>query len=248
MPFLLILSIICQILCGFHVVKTGQDRYWIFLIILAPGVGCLIYLFSTMLPSMIGTRGGQKAIKKLHNTINPTRNLKALRDALSIRDTAQTRTNLADELLALEQYEEAITHYRCALSGINTQAPETALKMAQAQFAIKDYAGCQQSLKDLLANNPGYQSQDGHLLQARALQEQGNLDAAAQTYEQLVEYYSGPDARFYYATLLKQQNRIPEAKEQLEEIQTYVRIAPKFYKQYHKACLSQVKRMLKELE
>lgn len=248
MPIIFIVSVICQLLCGFHVVKTGQDRYWLFLIIIAPFIGCAIYALAVMLPSTLGTRSGKNAIKKLHNTVNPTRNLKALRSELTLRDTAQSRTNLADELLELGQYEEAVVHYEKALTGTNASNPETLLKLAQAQFMLKNYAQCLESLKNLLANNPGYVSQEGHLLQARALQEQGDLQAAQDSYKQLVEYYSGPAARYHYATLLVQQNRIREAKEQLEEIQLYVHIAPQFYKNFHKEYLSKVKQLLKTLD
>ncbi|RUS67458.1 Lipopolysaccharide assembly protein B [Saezia sanguinis] len=248
MPIIFAFTIICQIICIIHVFKTGQERAWLIPIIFALLLGCAVYALMVIAPGMLGTRQGKRAVKKLSHTINAPRNLRTLRGELSLRDTAQSRVNLADELVELGQYDEAITHYQEALSGGDAHNPDTLLKLAQAQFQAKDYTGCLASLKDLLQNNPGYISQDGHLLQARALHELGELDQAAQTYQQLVEYYSGPDARYFYAKLLQQQNRPAEARQQLEEIQNYARIAPKFYKQMHRDCLAQANRLLKNLE
>ena len=50
MPILALLLIACQVFCGLHVVRSGQERYWLYLIIALPGLGCLIYALGIMLP------------------------------------------------------------------------------------------------------------------------------------------------------------------------------------------------------
>ena len=101
MPLLALLLIACQIICGLHVVRSGQERNWLYLIIALPGLGCLIYFLSIMLPDLLGSRSGRRAVNRLHDRLDPQRHLRALRDALELSDTRETRVQLADELLRL---------------------------------------------------------------------------------------------------------------------------------------------------
>ena len=56
MPLLALLLIACQIICGLHVVRSGQERYWLYLIIALPGLGCLIYFLGIMAPDLLRSR------------------------------------------------------------------------------------------------------------------------------------------------------------------------------------------------
>ena len=193
MPLLALLIIACQVTCGLHVVRSGQDRYWLYLIIALPGIGCLIYFLGIMLPELLGSRRGRRALGKLHDSIDPQRHLRALRDELEIRDTRDTRVNLADELLRMGQAQEAAQHYQQALRGIHSDAPDILLGLARARFALGDFAGCQASLDQLIAQNPDFRSADGHLLYARALEAQGNDLKAEEEYRVLGSYCTSPE-------------------------------------------------------
>lgn len=112
MLLLALLVIACQVTCGLNVFRSGQERYWIYLIIALPVLGCLIYFLGIMLTDMLSSHRRRRTINRLHNRIDPERHLRALRDELEIRDTRDTRVNLAEELLRMGQGEEAAKHYR----------------------------------------------------------------------------------------------------------------------------------------
>ncbi|MGL4667073.1 MAG: tetratricopeptide repeat protein [Saezia sp.] len=247
MPIFFIASLAAQIFCGYHVVKTGQDKYWLYLIILAPGIGCLVYALAIMLPSMSKSHQGKKTIRAIQKTIDPRRNIRALQDELTLRDTPQLREHLGNEYFALEQYDEAIAEYKKSLVGPNQGNPDTLLKLAHAYFDNGAYDQCLQSLTTLLELNPSYESQEGHLLQAQAQQQKGDFRAAEATYKQVTGYYSGPQAHLCYAKMLHEQQRYKDAKTQLDEILSYARIAPKHYKRFHKECLAEAKKLLDSL-
>ena len=247
MPVIFILSLLVQAFCGYHVVKTGQDKYWLFLIIIAPGIGCLVYALAVMLPSMSRSRQGKQTIRSIQQKIDPTRNIRALQDALCLRDTPQLRESLAHEHMQLKQYDDAIKEYKKALIGPNAGNPDTLLKLAYAYFEHSHYDLCLKTLATLLEHNPSYISQEGHLLQARALHQKGDSAAAEESYKQIIEYCSGPDAHLSYATFLHEQHRDEDAKAQLNEILSYARIAPPHYKRFHKACLAEAKKLLNSL-
>lgn len=50
------LTIIVQILCVMHVVRTGREKWWILLIIFLPIVGMAAYFLIEVLPDMQGDR------------------------------------------------------------------------------------------------------------------------------------------------------------------------------------------------
>jgi len=247
MPILFIASLVAQIFCGYHVVKTGQDKYWLFLILMAPGLGCLIYAVAVMLPSMSNSHQGKQTMRSIQQKIDPTRNIRALQDELTLRDTPQLRESLADEYMTLEQFDEAIEQYQKALTGPNIGNPDTLLKLANAYFDHGNYNQCLQTLAALLEHNPSYISQEGHLLQARALHLKGDFAAAEKSYKQVIDYYSGPQAHLHYANMLYEQQRYKDAKAQLDEILSYARIAPPHYRRFHKACLAEAKKLLNSL-
>lgn len=248
MPLLAIPTIILQIICGAHVIKTGQERYWLYLIIILPGLGCAIYAAAIILPGLLGSYKGRQVVKGVQNKLAPTRNLKSLQNQLTLSDNAETRTALADELASINRYGEAIPHYKAALTGIHAENPEILLKLAFAEFYVDDYLACQNTLDYLIKHNPQFRSQEGHLLYARALQESGNLVKAEEEYKVLVDYYPGSAARYHYAKCLQQQHRTMEAKAQLAEVQNYAQIAPKYYRNIHKAYLADIKKLIKELD
>ncbi|MBU1332164.1 MAG: tetratricopeptide repeat protein [Gammaproteobacteria bacterium] len=248
MPLLALLVIACQVTCGLHVVRSGQERYWLYLIIALPGVGCLIYFLAIMLPDMLGSRSGRRTLNRLHDSIDPERHLRALRDELEIRDTRDTRVNLADELLRTGQAEEAATHYQLALRGIHSDAPDILLGLARARFAHGDFAGCQESLEQLMAKNPDFRSADGHLLYARTLEARGDDLKAEEEYRALSHYFAGPEANYRYALLLRRLGREREAIELLQHIQTHARRAARHYRTLHKEWLELIQKELRSLQ
>jgi hypothetical protein len=74
---------------------------------------------------------------------------------------------------------------------------------------------------------PDYQSADGHLLYARALEEIGRTDEAIEEYKALAGYFPGAEARVRYGLLLDRLDRKTEARMVLSDLLTYMRRAPK---------------------
>lgn len=248
MPVLALLVIACQVTCGLHVVRSGQERYWLYLIIALPGLGCLIYFLGIMLPDLLGSHRGRRTLNRLHDSIDPERHLRALRDELDIRDTRDTRVNLADELLRMGQAEDAAKHYQIALRGIHSDAPDILLGLARARFALGDFAGCQASLDQLIAHNPDFRSTDGHLLYARALEGQGNDLKAEEEYRALGSYSASPEANYRYALLLRRLGRQREAIELLQQIHTHARRSARHYRVLHKEWLDLSQKALLDLQ
>ncbi|MET1078517.1 MAG: tetratricopeptide repeat protein [Pseudomonas sp.] len=247
MPILALLVILCQVACGLHVVRSGQERSWLYLIIALPGLGCLIYGLGVMLPEMLGSRNGRRAVSRVQDKLDPERTLRALRDEVSVGDTPQNRALLGDELLRLGRAEEAANQYQQALRGVHAQAPELLLNLARAEFAQGHAGQCRATLERLIEHNPQYRSADGHLLYARALSQVGETSKAEDEFRALIESFAGPEARYHYAQLLMQQGRAVESRQLLEQIEAYARRAPRYYRNLHKPWLALTRQALQDL-
>ena len=80
MPVLALCEVLVQVYFAVHAVRTGRERQWLFIIIVFPGVGSLIYFFSEYLPDM------QQAarIRKRSFQANSPKHLRYLEDQVEI--------------------------------------------------------------------------------------------------------------------------------------------------------------------
>lgn len=235
-----------QLLCCVHAYRSGQDRYWIFIILCFPGLGCIVYFFMVMLPTTSAEHHGRSFIVRLQDKINPERHLRKLTEELAIAETNQNHYLLANELARLGRFHEALPHYQKALSGIFEHEAPMMLALAKAEFAVQDFAACQQTLEDVMRFNPDFQSADGHLLFARTLVAQEKYAAAEKEFEVLIEYFPGPEARIRYADMLARENRLREANDQYVAVVNIAKRSRAQYRKYHRQWINEANERLKQ--
>ena len=114
--------------------------------------------------------------------------------------------------------DDAVQLYEQCRSGIFKDDPGVLLGLAGAYFATGAFRKVVDTLDHLIASNPDYKSQDGHLLYARAKESLGDITVAIEEYEALCAYYSGAEAKCRYAQLLKQQGDHEQAEKFFREI------------------------------
>ena len=244
MPILGALVILIQIGFAIHVVRTGRETFWIYIIAFLPLLGCAVYFFTQVLPDMGNNHTVRKAGNRLLKAVDPERELRKRKDELEIADTIENRVKLADECIEAGFFTEAITQLeRCRNNGHDD--PDILLKLAQAQMGANNPQACIKTLDDLIAANPSFRSPDGHLLYARALAAANEPERALEEYQALVLSYPGEEARFRYAQLLQQQGQLGKARQVLEEIQLRARRAPNYYRQKEQTWIKQAETMLK---
>jgi len=227
MPIFLILSLLIQIAFAVHVIKTGRDRMWLWIILIFSMLGCIVYFFAEILPELRSSRTGRKATTRVFKTIDPQSELKRLTTNLEISDNVENRVKLAQECVAAELYEQAIELYSTALSGIYQDDPNIMLGLATALFLQGDYIKTKETLNRLIETNPKFKSPDGHLLFARTLEALQENEAALEEYEVVASYYSGYEAKCRYALLLKKQGQTEKAQSLFNEIIKRAKHLPK---------------------
>ena len=62
MPILGAVVLLIQICFAYHALKTGRPYWWLFVIMAAPVVGCVLYYFIEVFPSTRDSRKAEKAV------------------------------------------------------------------------------------------------------------------------------------------------------------------------------------------
>ncbi len=232
MPFIG-LSVIIQLALAAHVVKTGRDRYWIY-IILIPGIGAALYVITQVLPDLGQTKTAHQAKSSLIKAMDPQRELRKRKQQLQLANTLENKLKLADECLEANMPKDAIELYQSSLTGVGEGDPDIMVKLAQAFFADENYTKTLEVLDELIALNPSYNSTDGHLLYARSLEQLKRFDEALEEYAVVAQNFPGEEARVRYGLLLKQCNEEEKANEIFNETINRSQLSPKFYQRKEK--------------
>jgi hypothetical protein len=227
MPFALVLAII-DVTLVVHAARTGRFSPWAYIILMIPGLGALAYVVAELVPEWFGSVQGQKTRRRVVSTLDPERSYRALTDQLAITDTIANRDALATECLALGKFEEAKHHFDDILARPLGEEPVFLLGCARAEFGLDQPAATVATLDELRRRWPDYQSADGHLLYARALEGSGRTDEALEEYKALAGYFPGAEARVRYGMLLGRLGRQADARVVFTDLLTHMRRAPKY--------------------
>ncbi len=218
MPVIGIVIVGLQILCGVHVVRSGRPVWWLYIIILAPVLGCLIYAAAEMLPELAGGRRARRLKDDVKNLIDPDRRRRALQDRLDTADTADNKLALAVEYLERGNPETALPLLRSLLTGPHRNDPKLMYALARAQFGCGDFAAATQTLEDLRAANPTFESAEAHLLYARGLEAQARVAEARSEFDAVARYFPGVEARCRFAEFLRQQGEPVLARRLFQDV------------------------------
>ena len=241
---LLILSILVQVALIIHVVKTGRNQIWIWVLALLSLPGAIAYIAVEVLPELFRSRAAQRTARGLRKAMDPGRELRRYESETRVAGNVASRQRYAEELVRHQRHDEAIAQYREALTGLYEHDPNLMLGLAQAQFGKGDASAARATLDDLIRHNQDFRSPAGHLLYARALEAEGNVPKALEEYAVLAPSYPGAEASVRYAQLLQAQGRRAEAQKVARELLEQARIAPGHYRRAQRPWLDAAQRLL----
>lgn len=245
MPFAIMLFAI-DVVCVIHAAKTGRFSPWAYVILFLPGIGAAAYLVVEIFPAWLGSYGGQRRRRQVMRTIDPDRTYRALSHELEIADTIANRDALAKECLAQRKYDEALTHYDVITAGRLGDEPKYLMGKAQSLMGLEKPAEALRVLDELKARWPDYQSQEGHLTYAKALEAAGREEEALAEYEALSGYYAGAEPRLRRAVLLDRLGRTADAGAAAEEIVRVLRRSPKHVQRFQAEWLKAAEQLLRK--
>jgi hypothetical protein len=221
------LSFLIQILCILHVLRTGRQQIWIWIILIGSLLGCTAYFAFEVMPEMFGPGSPRARTVQRAKAADPLRRLKAAEAALSQVETAANHVEAGDAMIDMAGFKGAAEHYRKALDCLRGPDARIEKKLADALFE----GGEAKEALAVVERQPvptavGEADRLG-LLRARIFEQLGRSDEALALYADVSTRLPGEEARCRYAALLLKLGKRSEAAAVLEDIAKRYRAAGK---------------------
>ncbi len=230
-----------------HVLRTGRNMYWVFILIIAPGIGGLAYLVVELMPDLMHSWRARRALRTVRKTLDPGADLRQRQRQHRLSGSVDAARHLAGELIASGRYAEAIQHYESALTGLYEHDPDLMLGLAIAQFSDERFEEARDTLDLLREKNPDFKSPEGHLLYARATEACGDDVKALEEYKAVAAYFAGAEARVRYGQILERLGDDDAARAEYEEIINVAELAPRHYRKAQREWISEAKAGIKRI-
>ena len=212
------LSLIFSIALCVHVVRTGQQMYWLMIILLFQPLGGLVYLVAIIAPEFLGGAKAQKARQAARQVLDPQREYREATQAVGDAPTVTNRTRLAVAASGLGKHAEAERLYAEALQGLYADDPQMLLGRANALIELNRSAEALPLLESLGAQSPAARTPNVALAMGRAYHALGRQAEADTALRWAAAHLPGFEGMARYAVFLAQTGRKDEARDTLVEI------------------------------
>lgn len=223
-------SLLFSILLCVHVVRTNQSMYWLWLILMIPWLGGLIYVAAIIVPDMLGGRTARRVGSAARQTLDPGR---AYREAKADYDQTPTvahAMHLAAAAMTLGRYTEAETLYHEAAQGVHADDPALLLGRANALVELGRFAEALGVLEQLGLDADRGRTPPAALTLGRAYEGLGRNDEADTAYDWAAGRLPGLEAYGRYAAFLARTGRRAEAQEALNEMDRRIKSADPYFR------------------
>ncbi len=193
------LHLMLAILCAIHVVRTGQQLYWLFVLFSFPILGSVVYFLAVYLPGSRLESNAFKAVAVAGRALDPTREIRNAQAQVEASPTVQNRMQLAEALLDAGEAQAAADEFATALQGAYAQDPELRFGLARALLAAQQPDQALVQLETLTRQQPEFRTEPVQLLRARSLAASGQHSAAETTFQQTVAAFNTYESRAEYA-------------------------------------------------
>jgi hypothetical protein len=218
MPLIGAVVVLIQFCFAFHVLKTGRPYWWIFIIMAAPVMGCVIYYFVEVFPGSREQRRANRAARTLARVLRPDAELKKRAEELEICGSLDNKMALAAECMSHQMHAEAIRLYESCLQGAYAKDGTILFGLAGAAVEAGEWQKATAALERLEADAPKTRPLEVRLLQARVAEGRGDTDAALAKYRELLPLFVGLEARYRYGALLLRLGKNEAAVEMFNDV------------------------------
>lgn len=166
-----------------HVVRSGQQMYWLMILFMFPGLGSAVYFFAIYLPNSRLNHGARKVVTAAVKSLDPGRELREARQAYDYTPTAQNQMRLASAQLEAGDAGEAATTYEACLQGPFAGDLEIRFGAARATLECGRAAAAVAHLQAIRSADSNFRAEQVSLLMAQALAAAGRQDEARAEFE-----------------------------------------------------------------
>lgn len=224
---ILILTYLPSLLCGIHAVRSGQQMYWLWVLVIAPLLGPLIYFFAVLVPEFAGGRTARGVTRAAQQALDPERELRLAKQALDDTPTLGNRMRLAQAAERLGRWQEAEAQWAQCVEGPWAEDPAVLMGHARTLIELGRYDEALQRLEQLKKLGREGETPQATLAFARVYEGLGRKEEADDAYRACVDRVPGLEAGGRYVAFLAKVGRRADAELGLAEIDRRLqKIAP----------------------
>jgi hypothetical protein len=230
---LLGLSLLISIALAVHVVRTGRELFWLWIILIFQPIGGLVYFLAIVLPEMTRGPGAQRLGATARAALDPMREYREAKAACDETPTVRNQSRLAAAAAELGRHEEAERLYALAAQGIHAEDPALLLGRAESLLEL----GRPGEALEVIQLIPGGETVDplapaAVLALARAYEGLSRASEADATYAEAVQRMPGFEGLGRYAAYMARHGRKDDARNMLAEMdRRLTKLAPQFRKE-----------------
>jgi hypothetical protein len=206
------------ILLCWHIVRTGRDTFWIWIVLMAPGIGSLAYIAINILPEIFGGSTARKVSRAAREALDPHREYREAKQACDETPTVRNQSRLATAAMHMGHFAEAEALFRAAAQGVHAEDPVLLLGMANALLELKRPADALTVLEKLGKDEAHGRTPAAAMSLGRAYEDLGRVPEADQAYQWAAERLPGFEALARYAAFMARHDRRDEAAEVVSEL------------------------------
>ena len=212
------LSLVFSLLMCLHVVRTGRELYWVFIILIIQPFGALIYGVAIVLPELLGGSTARRMANVTRETLDPTRDYRQARAAYDDTPTVANAIRLGHAAAGMGRHEEAEQLFRDAAQGVHADDPTLLLGRANALLELGRFDEALAELDKLGKDKAQGRTPQAALALGRAYEGLGRFTEADTAYDWAAGRLPGLEAPARYAAFLARTGKLDEAKTHLTEI------------------------------
>lgn len=214
---LLALSLLFSILLAVHVVRTGRETYWLFIILMFQPLGGVVYAIVHVLPDIFGGSAARKITRAARESLDPTREYREARAACEDTPTVRNQSRLAAAAAALGKHDEAEALYAQAAQGIHAEDPALLLGRAKALLEL-GRPGDALAVLERMGEDPEARSPSTAVALGRAYEGLGRIAEADTAFEWASQRMPGFEGLARYAAFMARNGRREEARDAVTEM------------------------------
>ncbi len=212
------------------VVRMGASWYWIWIILMFPGIGAVAY-FVVVRSGWLGSRA-QSLSPATARRLQARRRIRALTIQLNHWRGPAVLAEMGDELLVLGKYDEALKLFLEAKEN-GGAVEDVNFGLAQAHQMLGRYDQAVPMLDELVRQTPDAYLGRAMLQLGRSLDESGDKARAEQVLRQVLERRTIIEAQVRLARLLIVRGEKDEARRLLDEVKNDAAVLPRYLKREH---------------
>ena len=192
--------------------RTGRDQYWLWIVLMFPGIGSVVYIVLNILPEIFGGKTARNVAKAARETLDPHREYREAKQACEDTPTVRNQSRLAAAAMVMGHFAEAEALYRTAAQGVHAEDPVLLLGLANALLELKQPADALAVLEKLGQDEAHGRTPSAALSLGRAYEALGRLAEADDAYQWAADRMPGYEALGRYAGFMARHGRADEAR------------------------------------